>query len=63
MVHEVPLLEAEAQSICYDCGDWTTQAADLEVVVEAAETAADGLADGLLTECQALAYLLRESPN
>ena len=60
MVHEVPLLEAEAQSICYDCGDWTTQTADLDVVVEAAETAVDGLADGLLTERQALAYLLRE---
>ncbi len=60
MIHEVPLLQAEAQSVCYNCGDWTTQSADSEVVVRAAETAAEALADGLMTERQALAYLLRE---
>ena len=53
-------VEAEAQSVCHNCGDWTTQTADLDVIVEAAETAAEALADGLLTERQALAYLLRE---
>ncbi|PSQ17801.1 hypothetical protein BRD00_06305 [Halobacteriales archaeon QS_8_69_26] len=60
MVHEVGPLQAEAQGVCHDCGDWTLQAADERVVVEAARDVADALAGPILTERQALAYLLRE---
>jgi len=60
MTHEVPLLQVEVQSVCFNCGDWTNQTARLEELVDAAEAAAAELADGLLTERQALAYLLRD---
>ena len=60
MGHEVSLLRAEVQSVCYNCGEWTTQTARLDELVDVAETAAEELADGLLTKRQALAYLLRD---
>lgn len=60
MTHDVSLLRAAVQSVCYNCGDWTTQTARLDELVDVTQTAAEELADGLLTERQALAYLLRE---
>lgn len=60
MTHEVGLLRAEVESVCHNCGDWTTQIGDREELVAAAEEAADALAGPTLTERQALAYLLRE---
>lgn len=57
---EVAALTAEVQSTCVNCGDWTVQSADPESVVEAARDVAERLAGEVLTERQALAYLLRE---
>lgn len=60
MTHEVGLLRAEVESVCHNCGDWTKQVADRTELVAAAEEAAEALAGPILTERQALAYLLRE---
>jgi hypothetical protein len=60
MTHEVGLLRAEVQGVCFNCGAWTTQVADREELAAAAEEAAAVLAGSVLTERQALAYLLRE---
>ena len=53
-------LRAEVRSIYHNCGDWTLQTADPSTVIEAAEGIAERLAGEVLTERQALAYLLRE---
>lgn len=58
--YEVPRLQAEVQSVCANCGEWTTQVADDQVLAEAAEEAAERLAGHTLTARQALAYLLRD---
>lgn len=58
--HEVAPLRARVGSTCVNCGDWTIQTADDEALVDAAEAAADALAGHVLTERQALAYLLRD---
>jgi hypothetical protein len=60
MAHEVGALRAEVQSVCHNCGEWTTQVADRTDLAGAAEEAAAALAGPVLTERQALAYLLRE---
>ena len=60
MTHEVGLLQAEVQGVCFNCGDWTNQVADRAELVAAAEEVAGVLAGPVLTERQALAYLLRE---
>jgi hypothetical protein len=60
MTHEVGLLRAGVKSVCHNCGDWTKQVADRTELVAAAEEAAEALAGPILTERQALAYLLRE---
>jgi hypothetical protein len=60
MTHEAGTLQAEVRSICHNCGDWTLQTADESTVVQATEDVAEGLAGEVLTERQALAYLLRE---
>ncbi|MEF8853724.1 MAG: hypothetical protein V5A44_05580 [Haloarculaceae archaeon] len=59
MTHEVGLLRADVESVCHNCGDWTTQIGNREELVAAAEEAAAALAGPTLTERQALAYLLR----
>ena len=60
MTHEATTLRAEVRSICHNCGDWTLQTANPSTVIEAAEGIAERLAGEVLTERQALAYLLRE---
>jgi hypothetical protein len=60
MTHEVGLLRATVESVCHNCGDWTTQVGDREELAAAAEAAAAALAGPTVTERQALAYLLRE---
>ena len=60
MTHEVEFLRAEVESVCHNCGDWTTQVGDRAELVAAAGEAAAALAGPTLTERQALAYLLRE---
>lgn len=60
MTYEVGLLRAEVESVCHNCGDWTKQVANRTELVAAAEEAAEALAGPILTERQALAYLLRE---
>lgn len=56
----VPLLQRSVHGVCVECGDWTASFASDDVVREAVERAASALAGDLLTERQALAYLLRE---
>lgn len=55
----VPRRQHETQSVCTNCGDWTTHLADQEIIVEDANvaTALDG---PTLTERQALAHVLRD---
>jgi len=60
MVHEVPLLRAEVHGVCHNCGEWTAQQAGREDLAAAAREAATALAGPVLTERQALAYVLRE---
>lgn len=60
MTHSVGALRAQVQSTCHNCGDWTVQTADLAELVDTARTVAETLAGEVLTERQALAYLLRE---
>ena len=60
MVHGAAPLQVEVSSICHNCGDWTLQTAEWSEIVEAAEGIAERLAGPVLTERQALAYLLRE---
>lgn len=58
--HEVTELQAAVRSTCLNCGDWTVQTADVDALVDAARDVAERLAGPVLTERQALAYLLRE---
>ena len=60
MVHEAAPLRVEVSSICHNCGDWTLQTAERSEVVGTAEGIAERLAGPVLTERQALTYLLRE---
>lgn len=53
-------LQTDVRATCLNCGDWTVQTAALADVVAAARDVADRLAGDVLTERQALAYLLRE---
>lgn len=55
-----PRLQAAVQSVCPNCSDWTTQTADQDELLEAADAVAAKLAGPTLTERQALAYLLRD---
>lgn len=57
--HPVGPLRAERQASCLNCGNWTVQTADIGALVETARDIADSLAGAILTERQALAYLLR----
>lgn len=58
--HEVAPLRPTVQSTCANCADWTVQTAPADALVEAARDAAAALAGDVLTERQALAYLLRD---
>lgn len=58
--HEVTELQASVRSTCLNCGDWTVQTTDVEVLIDAARGVAERLAGPVLTERQAFAYLLRE---
>ncbi len=58
--HPVGPFRAERGATCLNCGNWTVQTADIGDVVETARDIADSLAGAILTERQALAYLLRE---
>lgn len=60
MTHEAGELQAEVQATCFNCGDWSVQTADVEDLIDAARAVAERLAGEILTERQALAYLLRE---
>jgi len=60
MAYEAAELQAEVRSICHNCGDWTLQTAEPSVVIEAARNVAERLDGPVLTERQALSYLLRE---
>jgi len=60
MTHEAAPLQVEVSSICHNCGDWTLQTADASAVIGTAEGVAERLAGEVLTERQALSYLLRE---
>lgn len=53
-------LQYEVQSVCANCGDWTTQLADQNEVIETAREIAAEVEGATLTERQALAYLLRD---
>jgi len=59
-VHEVDQLRATVQATCLNCGDWTTQSAQIEDVIESAETVAEEVAGTVITDRQALAVLLRD---
>lgn len=58
--HEAPRLATDTQATCVNCGDWTVQTADTGIVVEEAREVADAIAGPLLSERQALAFLLRD---
>lgn len=58
--HEVPGLDTDTQSTCVNCGDWTVQTTDTEAVVDDAREIAAAIAGPVLSERQALAFLLRE---
>lgn len=58
--HQVGELQAKVLATCLNCGDWTVQTADNEDLIDAARDVAERLAGRVLTERQALAYLLRE---
>lgn len=57
--HEVWVLQTVYQTTCLDCGDWTVQLAAEGTLIGAARDIAGTLAGAVLTERQALAYLLR----
>ncbi len=54
-------LQGTVQGTCVECGDWTVSTADPGALVEAARDVAATLSGPVLTERQALAYLLREA--
>lgn len=58
--HEADELQSEVQATCLNCGDWTVQTAAVGDLVDAARSVAERLAGPVLTERQALAYLLRD---
>lgn len=60
MTHEAARLQTTIRTTCYNCGEWTLQAADLEEMIAAAEAVAEEIAGEVVTERQALAYLLRD---
>lgn len=60
MTHSVGPLRAEVQSTCLNCGDWTVQTADVEELIAGARDVAEWLVGPILTQRQALAYLIRE---
>lgn len=57
---DVPPLQYEVHSVCANCGDWTTQLADQDEVIETVKNIAASIEGPTITERQALAYLLRE---
>lgn len=59
MSHSVGPLQAEIQSTCHNCGDWTVQMGKIGEVVDLTRDIATWLAGSIFTERQALAYLLR----
>jgi hypothetical protein len=61
--HPAGPLRAERGATCLNCGNWTVQTADIGDLVETARDIADSLAGAILTERQALAYLLREQAD
>lgn len=60
VVHDVPLLQAVRTETCLNCGEWTTHATDFTEFVETAREVSSEISGPILTERQALAYLLRE---
>lgn len=60
MTHEARRLQWEVRATCYNCGDWTLQTPELDEMLEEANAVAEVLAGPILTERQALAYLLRD---
>jgi hypothetical protein len=59
-VHEVAPLRASVGETCMNCSDWTIQTGGEAELVDAAEDAAAVLDGNVITERQALAYLLRD---
>jgi hypothetical protein len=57
---DVAPLEAETRETCLNCGEWAVFTADESDLVDAAREAAAELAGLVVTEKQAIAYLLRE---
>lgn len=60
ITHEAGELQATVSATCLNCGDWTVQTADVETLLDAARDVAERLSGTILTERQALAYLLRD---
>lgn len=59
-VNEVAHLQAVLGAVCLNCGEWTVQLADTESVLHSAWAIAEHLSGTVLTERQALVYILRE---
>lgn len=57
---EAAPLDAERRETCLNCGEWAVLTADEGDLVDAARDAAAALAGPVVTEKQALAFLLRE---
>ncbi|MFT4891823.1 MAG: hypothetical protein ACI9YT_002758 [Halobacteriales archaeon] len=58
--HPVGRLQAEVRATCLHCADWTVQTADVDALIDTSRDVAERLSGAVLTERQALAYLLRE---
>ena len=58
--HSVGRLQAEVRATCHHCADWTVQTAGVDALIDTARDLADRLSGEVLTERQALAYLIRE---
>jgi DNA-directed RNA polymerase specialized sigma24 family protein len=58
--HEVARLSTDTNATCVNCGDWTVRTADTEAIIDDAREIADAVAGPVLSERQALAYLLRD---
>lgn len=59
-IHEVAPLRASVGATCANCSNWTVQTGEEEELIVAAEDAAKVLDGNVVTERQALAFLLRD---
>ncbi|MEF8756701.1 MAG: sigma-70 region 4 domain-containing protein [Halobacteriales archaeon] len=58
--HTAGRLQGEVRATCLNCGDWTVQTADVDALIDTSRDLAERISGAVLTERQALAYLLRE---